>query len=88
MSHSKYSKRGRSLYVEKFNPAAKKHINTCAICGSVGYSPTIAYEGFDKDLVHRVTYEELTKLMKPLYLDRLGRCSHCAALTDSPKEEK
>ena len=41
MSHSKKTKKDFSLYVEKWNPSAKKFINTCAICNSKGYNPSI-----------------------------------------------
>ena len=41
MSHSKYTKRGKSLYIEKWNPSAKRFINTCVICGAQGYNPSI-----------------------------------------------
>lgn len=41
MSHSKHTKRGYSLYLEKRDPAAKKYIHTCALCGCRGYSPAL-----------------------------------------------
>lgn len=41
MSHSKHTKRGYSLYLEKWDPAAKKYIRTCALCGCRGYSPAL-----------------------------------------------
>ena len=41
MSHSKTTKKGYSLYIEKWNPKAKRYINTCALCGKQGYNPSI-----------------------------------------------
>ena len=89
MSHSKYTKRGRSLYVENWNPDSKRFINTCAVCGAQGYSPTIDEEGFvfDKannvnDRIHLVIRDELTKIYAPLPLDELGRCEQCAKIID------
>ena len=83
MSHSKNTKRGFSLYLEKWNPSAKKYINVCSICGCKGYSPVILEVDFyDKNPIvfseNRATYEELTKTLKPLKLDDLGRCEACA----------
>lgn len=42
MSHSKYTKRGYSLYIENWNRSAKKYINICGIWGHKGYSPGVA----------------------------------------------
>lgn len=88
MSHSKMTKRGRSQYVEKWNPSAKRFINTCALCGTQGYDPSIEKEGFVReerhlsDLEHRAIRAELMKIYKPLPLDRLGRCEACAKAMD------
>ena len=69
MSHSKYNKRGHSLYLDNWNPNAKKYINECSVCGHKGYSPAIEQPDFlsdtDKDpftfSVNKAIYEELTK---------------------------
>ena len=89
MSHSKYTKRVKSLYIEKWNPSAKRFINTCVICGSHGYNPSIDDIGFvyDKaqkvsDLEHRAIRSELKSVLKPLPLDSLGRCIDCARIMD------
>ena len=82
MSHSKMNKRGFSLYVESWNPKAKKYIVTCALCGSRGYSPTIESEGFLDDPERRAIHCELTKALSPLSLDSLGRCADCAKHMD------
>lgn len=81
MSHGKFTKRGRSLYLENWNPSAKKYINTCKICGHSGYSPVIEEEGFCSVVPNGVIYEELKKTLPRLPLDELGRCEHCASLT-------
>lgn len=82
MSHSKMTKRGRSQYVEKWNPAAKKFIVSCALCGSKGYSPSIEDAGFLSDSVNRAILSELRATLKPLELDALGRCKACASAMD------
>ena len=89
MSHSKDTKRGKSLYVEKFNPSAKRFINTCALCGARGYDPAIDDEGFVYDRAgkvssfeHRSIQMELKSILKPLPLDHLGRCADCVRAMD------
>jgi len=85
MSHSKMTKRGYSLYIDKWNPSAKKYINTCALCGYRGYNPIIEDEGFIRefndigDLEYMAVYSELKKTLKALPLDSMGRCGVCAA---------
>lgn len=82
MSHSKYTKRGKSLYVEHSNPDAKRFINTCALCGAQGYRPTIDEDGFTSDLIHKVIRAELKRIFSPLPLDNLGRCADCAKIME------
>ena len=90
MSHSKYNKRGNSLYLNNWNPNAKKYINECKICGYKGYSPAIEQPDFlsekDKDpfvfSVNKAIYEELTKTFSVLELDEFGRCETCAKIQD------
>ena len=78
MSHSKTNKKGYSLYIEKWNPKAKKYINTCVLCGRQGYNPSIECEGFVDALERRVIYSELKKTLSSLSLDDYGRCIDCA----------
>lgn len=92
MSHSKKTKRGRSLFVEKWNPSAKRFINVCALCGSQGYDPAIDEDGFVYDdannidnFEHRAIRSELRSILKPLELDELGRCADCARVMDKNK---
>ena len=89
MSHSKFTKRGNSLYVDNWNPAAKKFINTCSVCGAEGYDPSIDEEGFVYDNAgnitnseHRAIRTELQRILNPLPLDHLGRCSTCSRIMD------
>ena len=90
MSHSKYAKRGNSLYIEKWNPSAKRFINTCSVCGSKGYDPGIDDDGFVydnakkiADFEHRAIRDELKRVLKPLPLDHLGRCTDCARIMEN-----
>ena len=78
MSHSKTTKKGFSLYIEKWNPKAKKYINTCMLCGKQGYNPTIESDGFVNSSERRAINSELTKTLSPLSLDDYGMCSDCA----------
>ena len=82
MSHSKHTKRGYSLYIEKWNGSAKKYINTCKICGHTGYSPVIESESFCDSSENKVIFEELAKTLSRLELDELGRCKYCAKIHD------
>ena len=78
MSHSKHTKRGYSIYLEKWNPSAKKYINTCTICGSRGYSPVIENAEFKETVIR----EELIKTLPRMVVDELGRCSDCARIQE------
>lgn len=82
MSHSKTTKRGYSLYIEKWNPKAKKYINTCNLCGNQGYNPAIEQDGFIDGAERRAIYDELKKTLSALSLDDCGRCADCAKRTD------
>ena len=83
MSHSKHTKRGYSLYIEKWNGSAKKYINTCKICGHTGYSPVIENDNFCDSPGNKVIFRELTKTLEKLELDELGRCKICAKIQDN-----
>ena len=88
MSHSKKTKRGSSLYVESWNPSAKRFITECVLCGKRGYDPSIEDEGFVRpsegvyDGEHAAIRAELMKILPPLELDELGRCEVCRRLTE------
>ena len=85
MSHSKMTKRGKSYFVEKWNPKAKKFVNTCKICGKIGYNPSIEDEGFLEDSQHRAIHTELTTIYTALPLDELGCCEVCVLAMDKNK---
>lgn len=82
MSHSKITKRGFSLYIERWNRSAKKYINICSICGCKGYRPEIENDDFCSNFEKKVIYKELTKILTRLPLDKLGRCAECAKIQD------
>lgn len=82
MSHSKITKRGYSLYIESWNPSAKKYINTCSLCGCKGYSPVIEQDDFCSTNEKSAIQTELSKTLNKLELDSLGRCADCAKIQD------
>ena len=83
MSRRFGTKRGKSVYIERLNPSAKRFLNTCVLCQSVGYDPAILDEGFVHPSVNKTDYEHsaifaaLTEAYKPLKLDECGRCEEC-----------
>ena len=86
MSHSKLRKNGDSLYIDNWNPAAKKYINQCYLCGRKGYSPAIEEKDFVNTLEHKTIYEELTRMFNSsLSIDSFGRCDECAKRQDKSK---
>ena len=83
MTHSKFRKRGKSLYLDSWNPKAKKYIHTCCLCGREGYSPAILEDDFVNDIERKAIYEELIRMFdSALALDSFGRCKECAKLQD------
>lgn len=79
MSHSKVRKKGQSLYIDNWNPSAKKYVHICYLCGRRGYSPAIEEEDFLTTLEHKAIYRELIKMFdSALELDSFGRCADCA----------
>lgn len=79
MSHSKFRKKGQSLYIDNWNPAAQKYIHICYLCGRKGYSPAIEEGDFPTTPERQAIYEELTKMFdSALELDSFGRCADCA----------
>ena len=86
MSHSKFRKNGKSLYIDNWNPSAQKYIHSCYLCGRKGYKPAIVEQDFLNSLERKSIYEELTKMFdSPLQLDSLGRCEDCARRQDGAK---
>ena len=86
MSHSKFRIKGQSLYLDKWNSAAKKYIHVCYLCGRKGYSPAIEEDDFSTTLERKAIYKELTRMFdSPLRLDSLGRCDDCARRQDGTR---
>ena len=86
MSHSKFRKNGKSLYVDNWNPSSQKYIHVCYLCGRKGYSPAIDEEDFLDSLEHKAIKNELLKMFdSSLKLDTLGRCDDCARQQDVSK---
>ena len=81
MSHSQLTKRGRSQYVEVWNPRAKLFIHSCGLCGRIGFSPGILDEGFADTYEKQAIRSSLQSVLEPLHLDEQGRCAICAAHT-------
>lgn len=79
MSHSKYTRRGHSWYLEKLHPDAVKYVNTCKVCGFQGYSPVLESEDCEEWHVIR---QELMQCYPKLELDELGRCPQCAGVLE------
>jgi len=81
MSHSKFHKRGNSLYIENWNPEAQKYIHTCCLCSRKGYSPAIEEADFLIGPERKAIRSELMKMFpSALDLDSYGHCDECAKL--------
>ena len=73
MSHSKFRKKGQSLYIDNWNPSAKKYVHVCYLCGRKGYSPAIEEDDFLTTLERKAIYKELTRILdSALELDSFG----------------
>lgn len=66
------------MYIEKWNPSAKKYINTCALCGKSGCSPSLE----EPEMINSAEAIELRKTLPVMALDHLGRCTECAEVHD------
>ena len=79
MSHSKFRKKGQSLYIDNWNPFAQKYVHVCYLCGRKGYSPAIEEDDFPTTLERKAIYKELKRILdSALELDSFGRCAECA----------
>ena len=83
MSHSKVSKKGKSLYLDVWNPSAKRFIATCVHCGATGFSPAVLESDFASTLERKAIRSALERAMKPLPLNEKGQCESCARLVKS-----
>lgn len=81
MSHSKMTRRGKSHYLNSWNPRAKRFIVSCTLCGHVGFRPEILDPDFASSTERRVIRSELEAVLKPLQLDSVGRCETCASVS-------
>jgi hypothetical protein len=80
VSHSKLTGRGRSLYLEKWNPSAQRFIVTCVHCARTGFRPEILEDDFAFSMERQAVLSELQRVLKPLPLDAVGRCKVCAGI--------
>ena len=80
MSHSKTTKRGTSLYLDSWNPGAKRYIVNCSVCGHIGFKPEVLQPDFASTLERKAVLKELQAILKPLPLDMAGRCETCVAI--------
>jgi hypothetical protein len=78
MSHSKMTRRGKSHYLESWNPSAKRFIVSCSLCGHAGFKPEVLEPSFSLTTKGRETRRELEAVLKPLSIDAAGRCETCA----------
>lgn len=89
MSHSKFLKRGKSHYIDNWNPSASKYINVCTICGRRGYGTAILEQDFIVDYERKAIYDELTKMFESsLTVDSYGRCEDCAKRLDEKNKSR
>ncbi len=80
MSHSKVRKRGKSLYLDKWNKRAKKWVVQCVHCGFQGHSLAILEPDFADTHEKEVIRGSLRSVLAPLELDAHGRCPSCTEL--------
>lgn len=83
MSYSKKRPQGRSLYLENWNPDARKYIVSCAGCGERGYCRTVEKSDFLATRKGRVIRDELSRLISVLELSDSGLCQDCSDRTES-----
>jgi len=62
----------REIYVRQY-PEAKKWLNQCVVCGSVGYKPELPDEVYLGRLA-----ENIRKMFAPLAVNDISICEQCA----------
>ncbi len=77
MSHSKKRGQSKSLYLDSWNPAAKKYLVACGVCGKKGYKPTVAEFKTSESRRERMIFKELDRLFDLLDLSKAGICREC-----------
>lgn len=88
MSHSKFTKKGKSFYIDSWNKSAKKYIIECVRCGAKGHKPTILEPGFSNSLERKAIKKELVSILKPLHLDTDGICDKCLSIEAKLRKQK
>ncbi len=83
MSHSKLTKRGRSHYLEVFNPEAKRFVVQCVLCGTTGFAPGVLAPDFADSPVRKVVVLKLQEVLEPLALNEAGQCEDCAGVANA-----
>ena len=78
MSHSKFRKKGKSYYLDSWNPKGKKYIIACSRCGTKGYSPNILNADFEDTMEKEAIKDSLMAILDPIYLDEYGYCTQCS----------
>jgi hypothetical protein len=79
MSHSKPQNRGKSLYLENWNPRAKSYLLACAKCGHIGFSPSILDPGFDDTLEKKAIKKALVGTHRSIHINDAGVCEQCSS---------
>jgi hypothetical protein len=72
MSQSKEKERGKSNYLDDFNPAARRHVVACISCGKRGSNPATLENETNPYIV-----QEISRMFEPLSLDDSGVCDVC-----------
>ena len=85
MSHSKHRKKEKSIYLDSWNPGAKKYIVNCVICGTKGYKLSLLEPDFEKTPLGKPIKDEIIKIYNPLDLDENGLCDQCAEIKNINK---
>ena len=78
MSRSTKRQQGKSYYLDKVNPRAKKYLVNCSLCGHVGYDPKVDEGAYSEMERNNHLKEEVTRLYEPLELNKEGLCENCA----------
>ncbi len=60
-----------SQYLKQY-PEAKKWLNQCIVCQSIGYKPEMPEKIYPGYLA-----ENLRRLLSPLEVNKLNICTHC-----------
>lgn len=67
----------KDAYVEQY-PNAKKWLNECIICQTLGYMPEMP-----EDIYPGLLAQNIRKLFSPLFVNELSICQECAKYLSS-----